>query len=126
MRLFRTPVNKTYFFFPLIAASGLFYGAYQFLWCLREMDRYPRVAPEPFRHNEFYFTAPAVSYMQEKNADKEHIETLIQNNPGKRLIEGTDGTMVVVTGVKNGLFQERGCLRGDDECRVVDLWKRSR
>ena len=38
-------------------------------------------------------------------------------------IEDNDGMCVVVTGVKNGLFQKRGCLKGDEECRVVDLWK---
>lgn len=126
MRIFRTKVNKTPFYFPLIAASGLFYGVYHFLWCLREIDRYPGVAPEPFRHNEFYFTAPVVPAMQREQIDLERIEMLVQNNPGKQLIEDSDGTYVVVRGVKNGLFQERGCFKDDDECRVIGLWKMPR
>ncbi len=126
MRFFKTQVNTNYFYFSLIATSGLFYGAYQFLLALREMDRYPGTPPEPFRHNEFYFTTPVVPAMQREKIDPERIETLVQNNPGKRLIQDDDGTCIVVTGVKNGLFQERGCLKGDDECRVVGLWKMPR
>jgi|GEM_PF-2311985 len=126
MRFFKTPVNTKFFYFSLIATSGLFYGAYQFLLALREIDHYPGIPPQPFRHNEFYYTTAVVPAIEKENLDLKRIETLVQNNPGKRSIQDDDGTCVVVIGVKNGLFQERGCLKSDDECRVVGLWKMPR
>lgn len=125
MKLFKTKVNTAYFYFPLIAASGLFFGAYQFLCGLQEIGRYPGVAPQPFRHNEFYFTAPVVPAMQREKIDPQRIEALVQNNPGKNIISHEELT-IFVRGVKDGVQQDRGCLTGDDECRVIGLLKMPR
>ena len=112
-------------YFLLLSAFSSIAGLYFIVRGLREIDRYPGIAPQPIQHNKFIFTAPVIPTMKQEKISLAYLEKLIQENPGKSSIHDHDkGLDIVVHGVKNGEWiNGRGCFEGDDECSVIGLLK---
>lgn len=92
---------------------------YSILYCCS--CQYPGRASVPIEHGKFFFTAPAVSFLERRKFGIDYmvrIEELIQQNPGVSSINYDGNFHVSVAGIKNG-ERHLGCFSGDDKCRII-------
>lgn len=93
--------------------------------CCEEVHSNP---VESMDHGKFHFSPLSVGFMEKKRFDIQRIKSLekeIMEHPGRQSIMSNDGFYIAVVGLK-GQERHPGCLKNDDQCRVVNLLELTR